>query len=198
MTHEAFKALEDELRSEDEQEMETAREKGRIDLDSYGTPVYQDPFSPYAPAGSAASHSQMHEQALSSVDFGMSSATLPLVGHEAHMAMGTPTPFEDDDTKSYFGGRHDDAASTLYAPSAYMFSNEKGGMANEKVYQAPETKAVDTSETVETVRQTTSRRLWVILTWMMTWWIPGFVISQVGRMKRKDVQMAWREKLTIK
>ncbi|KAH0536055.1 hypothetical protein FGG08_007036 [Glutinoglossum americanum] len=43
----------------------------------------------------------------------------------------------------------------------------------------------------------TSRRLWVILTWTLTFWIPSPILSYIGRMKRPDVRMAWREKVTI-
>lgn len=41
------------------------------------------------------------------------------------------------------------------------------------------------------------RRWWVGFVWVFTWWIPGCFLSRLGRMKRPDVQMAWREKLTI-
>jgi chitin synthase len=41
------------------------------------------------------------------------------------------------------------------------------------------------------------RKMWLILVWGLTWPIPGFLLSWVGRMKRKDVQLAWREKVTI-
>ena len=44
---------------------------------------------------------------------------------------------------------------------------------------------------------TTTRKVWVFVVWFLTWPIPSFVLRYVGRMKRKDVQMAWREKVTI-
>ncbi|KAJ9049494.1 hypothetical protein DSO57_1023843 [Entomophthora muscae] len=46
-------------------------------------------------------------------------------------------------------------------------------------------------------RVTKARQAWVRLTWMMTWWIPDWCIIRCGRMTRPDVQMAWREKVTI-
>ena len=46
-------------------------------------------------------------------------------------------------------------------------------------------------------RTSSARKAWVIVVWLLTWWIPGFVLRYIGRMKRKDVQMAWREKVTI-
>ena len=42
-----------------------------------------------------------------------------------------------------------------------------------------------------------SRRLWVALVWALTFWIPSFVLRYVGRMKRPDVRMAWREKVVL-
>ena len=42
-----------------------------------------------------------------------------------------------------------------------------------------------------------SRRVWVGFVWALTFWIPSFVLRYVGRMKRPDVRMAWREKLVL-
>jgi chitin synthase len=53
------------------------------------------------------------------------------------------------------------------------------------------------AKNVEVVRTTTIRKFWVFVVWFLTWPIPGFLLRYVGRMKRKDVQMAWREKVTI-
>ena len=44
---------------------------------------------------------------------------------------------------------------------------------------------------------TFSRRVWVGLVWALTFWIPSFALRYIGRMKRPDVRMAWREKLTL-
>ena len=119
----------------------------------------------------------------------------------------TPNPYDDDyDRKSFLnegdrydgdlGGTHhfDDDQSIApsgYAPSRPMFdplgTTEK------------DTRGVaGAAEVVEEVGQTTARRNWVILTWLATWWIPSFCLSWCGGMKRKDVRMAWREKLLIK
>ncbi|KAH8678602.1 putative chitin synthase 8 [Tricladium varicosporioides] len=50
---------------------------------------------------------------------------------------------------------------------------------------------------VEEVKTSTSRKRWVAVVWMLTFLIPDFVVRLVGRMPRKDVRMAWREKLAI-
>ncbi|KAI8919488.1 chitin synthase 6 [Powellomyces hirtus] len=44
---------------------------------------------------------------------------------------------------------------------------------------------------------TAARRGWVCFTWFTTWWIPSFCLSKIGRMKTKDIQMAWREKVAL-
>ncbi|KAL9934758.1 hypothetical protein V8E36_006533 [Tilletia maclaganii] len=52
-------------------------------------------------------------------------------------------------------------------------------------------------DAVEEVKTTAIRRWWVRLCWLMTWWIPSFMLSKLGGMKRPDVRQAWREKVTI-
>lgn len=41
------------------------------------------------------------------------------------------------------------------------------------------------------------RKFWVGLTWALTFWIPSFMLRYIGRMKRPDVRMAWREKFVL-
>ncbi|KAI0337964.1 glycosyltransferase family 2 protein [Trametopsis cervina] len=50
---------------------------------------------------------------------------------------------------------------------------------------------------VEEVPTSRTRRIWLWIVWATTWWIPSFLLSSVGRMKRPDVRLAWREKFTI-
>ncbi|KAH8681031.1 class VII chitin synthase [Xylariales sp. PMI_506] len=50
---------------------------------------------------------------------------------------------------------------------------------------------------VETQDATFSRRVWVIFVWALTFWIPSFMLHYIGRMKRPDVRMAWREKFVL-
>ncbi|KAJ2778521.1 hypothetical protein H4R18_004547 [Coemansia javaensis] len=52
-------------------------------------------------------------------------------------------------------------------------------------------------EHVEDLETTRRRRLWVALTWALTWWVPTPLLTWCGRMKRPDVRMAWREKVAI-
>lgn len=109
----------------------------------------------------------------------------------------TPSPgayiYGGDKKSGYFGGA-DDSRSEAGASAlgqGDMFRNldtreqmaEKG---NEK-----------TMVEVEEVRTSASRKKWLAIVYLMTWLIPDFLIQWVGRMKRKDVRMAWREKVAI-
>lgn len=44
---------------------------------------------------------------------------------------------------------------------------------------------------------TAGRRAWVVLVWVLTFWVPSPLMKWIGRMKRHDVRMAWREKLAL-
>lgn len=50
---------------------------------------------------------------------------------------------------------------------------------------------------IEKKKITMTRRLWAGFVWAMTFWIPSFVLRYIGRMKRPDVRMAWREKVVL-
>ncbi|ROW14539.1 hypothetical protein VPNG_03193 [Cytospora leucostoma] len=52
-------------------------------------------------------------------------------------------------------------------------------------------------KTVQEEPVSKGRRAWVALVWALTFWIPSFLLSFIGRMKRPDVRMAWREKFVI-
>ncbi|CAG8567817.1 4403_t:CDS:2, partial [Scutellospora calospora] len=58
-------------------------------------------------------------------------------------------------------------------------------------------KEVEKNEEIEEITITKTRRIWVIFVWLVTWWIPSFLLRWIGKMKRPDVQMAWREKVTL-
>ncbi|KAH8550239.1 chitin synthase [Umbelopsis sp. PMI_123] len=48
-----------------------------------------------------------------------------------------------------------------------------------------------------TIKLSRSRKLWLMITWAVTWWIPTVFLDWIGRMKRPDIRMAWREKFTL-
>ncbi|KAK6600053.1 chitin synthase [Botrytis cinerea] len=117
-----------------------------------------------------------------------------LVGPGAGLLAPSPGAFVYGDKKSGYFGSQDDARSDAGASAlgqGDMFRNldtkeqlaEKG---NEK-----------TMVEVEEVKVSASRKRWVAMVYLMTWFVPDFLIRLIGRMPRKDVRVAWREKLAI-
>lgn len=50
---------------------------------------------------------------------------------------------------------------------------------------------------IQSTKTSASRQAWVSLVWALTFWIPSVLLRYVGRMKRPDVRMAWREKVVL-
>ncbi|KAL7774021.1 hypothetical protein CFE70_003990 [Pyrenophora teres f. teres 0-1] len=106
----------------------------------------------------------------------------------------SPNAYYDDKTGNYFGARDVDARSE--APSGITNGDMFHGLEQPKAID--DEKAADAKlEEVETIPVSSSRKRWVFVVYMMTWLIPDLAIKYIGRIKRKDVRMAWREKLAI-
>ncbi|PHZ09332.1 uncharacterized protein RHIMIDRAFT_315575 [Rhizopus microsporus ATCC 52813] len=56
---------------------------------------------------------------------------------------------------------------------------------------------VQPEEQIEEVTITNIRIWWTRFVYFSTWWIPSSALKYIGRMPREDVQMAWREKVTL-
>lgn len=50
---------------------------------------------------------------------------------------------------------------------------------------------------VEEYKDSPSRKRWLFVVYALTWFVPDFLIRLIGRMPRKDIRIAWREKLAI-
>ena len=101
-----------------------------------------------------------------------------------------------DETKKgpYFNGRELDNRSEAGASafnSGDMFRNLE---TREQMAVKGNNKKM---EEVDTVPVSGSRKRWVALVYLLTFFIPDFLVKWIGRMKRKDVRLAWREKLAI-
>ncbi|KAF2430135.1 hypothetical protein EJ08DRAFT_612861 [Tothia fuscella] len=90
------------------------------------------------------------------------------------------------------------------APSAMQKAQRPGdyGLGNKgDNYKGDITYDMDESMTdgKHLVEQTISkkRKIWIFVVWALTWWIPSPLLKYVGRMKRPDVRMAWREKVVL-
>lgn len=126
---------------------------------------------------------------------GLGDSRVNLLASQQHM----PSPgafIYGDETKqpAYFGGREVDGRSDAGASafnSGDMFRNL------ETREQMAENGNKKKMEEVDVVPLSGSRKRWLSLIYLLTWWIPDFLIKWVGRMKRKDIRMAWREKFAI-
>lgn len=110
--------------------------------------------------------------------------------------LGTPGSgnYYDDKAAGYFGSRDMDARSEAGA-SAFregdMFRNlETRSQMAEKGNEVKE-------QEVEVIPVSGSRKRWLVFVWALTWWVPDIAIRLIGRMPRKDIRMAWREKFAI-
>ncbi|KAK9473380.1 chitin synthase-domain-containing protein [Dipodascopsis tothii] len=52
-------------------------------------------------------------------------------------------------------------------------------------------------EPVASMKVSPGRRRWMFLVMLLTWWVPEASLSAIGKMKRPDVRLAWREKFAI-
>lgn len=108
----------------------------------------------------------------------------------------SPSPgafYHDDKGGNYFGSRDVDARSE--APSAVtngdMFHELKNQQRLGEKVPEQELKEVDVIET------SGSRKRWLFVVYLLTFYVPDFLIRWIGKMSRKDVRTAWREKFAI-
>lgn len=102
--------------------------------------------------------------------------------------------YYDDKAAGYFGSRDLDAKSEAGA-SAFkegdMFRNlETRSQMAEKGNEVKMTE-------IEEHPTSGARKRWLVMVYFLTWMVPDFLIRVVGRMPRKDIRQAWREKLAI-
>lgn len=88
-----------------------------------------------------------------------------------------------------FGGDSKEDMSRVSAGGGGGPGNGDGGMIVKEAGAA--------GQAVEEVPTSRTRRWWLWIVWGTTWWMPSFMLRIIGRMKRPDVRLAWREKYTI-
>ncbi|KAH9947887.1 glycosyltransferase family 2 protein [Amylocystis lapponica] len=199
----AFRVFEDDLRSKDTEELKRNKlrdAEAEAGLDPRGL---SDPYAPYQTPGAESPYDGGYND-----PFGQSSQALPLVANASPFQRADM--YEDfDERKSlrsedfdgrsaYTSHRDNESLSNFgtesYAPSRNMFQNADKKALVDKEALAGE---IQEGETTEVLKETPLRRRWVILCWILTWWIPTPLLSWIGRMKRPDIQQAWREKLAL-
>ncbi|KAJ6488481.1 glycosyltransferase family 2 protein [Mycena vitilis] len=215
----AFHKFEDQLRARDVEEQKRNRMRD-AEVAEGGGGGYGDPYAPY---GSAERDGGEHWAAGGDPYDNNSSAALPLVAHASPFpradvyggGVGGGLGASDDERGSLHRGPsdYDDAQTELdpretasnfgsesYAPSRNMFggAGAEGGAGTVPLLDRDAlAREIQEGETVEVLKESSARRRWVMLCWMLTWWIPNPCLSYCGRMKRLDVRQAWREKLAL-
>jgi len=202
----AFHRFEDQIRSRDVEEQKRNRirdAEAEAGLDPRGL---SDPYAPYrSPNEDFDAPSPWVGGGFADAQYGSTQA-LPLVANAANPFQRADL-YEDDydenksvdfDARSKFTSQRDDSVSHFgsesYAPSRNMFQNtDKRGLM-EKEALAGE---IQEGETTEILKESSARRRWVALCWILTFWIPTPLLTYVGRMKRMDVRQAWREKFAL-
>ena len=193
LSHAVFRELEDELRARNPDEMQYQLRKAQADEQDAQNHV-TDPYSPRAlmPDESAsawpAPEHAAHGIAPRTSDDDLVAATnaapysAPLQGTPAFSYLGE---YDADEAKGLLDG-------TLAAAEGedLLLDDAKDTGPGEAVPPAGET-------VMERLPISAARRYWVVLTWLLTFWVPSFVLKRFQRLKRSDVRMAWREKLAI-
>lgn len=194
----AFHKFEDHIRASDIDEQK--RNRVREADEAHGS---QDPYAPYRSGEEDGQLSPLpggyHDT------YNASNQALPLVANASPFQRADLYEDEYDDNRSVHsdefdraGSQRDESVSNFgsesYAPSRNMFqNNDKRGLLDKEALAGE----IQEGETTEVLKETSARRRWVALCWLLTWWVPSPCLTYVGRMKRMDVRQAWREKLAL-
>lgn len=200
----AFHKFEDNLRARDVEEQKRNRMRDAEAEAGLNVRGVTDPYGPYPTTPDP----EAGWQAGYGDAFNSSNQALPLVANaspfqradlydddfEENRSMRS----EDFDGRSRLTSQRDDSVSNFgsesYAPSRNMFQGADKKALAEKEPLAGE---IQEGETTEVLKESSARRRWVALCWILTWWVPTPCLTYVGRMKRLDVRQAWREKLAL-
>ncbi|KAI8991487.1 chitin synthase-domain-containing protein [Mycotypha africana] len=125
------------------------------------------------------------------------------------VAVGSPLPsqrFMLNDQASYISETEDsrqyiDNEGSCYGGSeSYVHSlNSNDKKANQfglTPYNQPVIENLEETEE-DQAKMTPARKRWLFFVYFATWWIPSKFLICCGRMKRKDIRVAWREKVTL-
>ncbi|KAI0469455.1 chitin synthase [Xylaria cf. heliscus] len=113
---------------------------------------------------------------------------------ERLVSVGNTPQYNDKARGGYFGSGDIDTRSEAGASAFGAGDMFKNLDTREQMAERGNEKSL---VEVEEYRDSPSRKRWVFTVYLLTWFIPDFLIRWAGRMPRKDVRMAWREKLAI-
>ncbi|KAL9550349.1 hypothetical protein MBANPS3_004777 [Mucor bainieri] len=104
-----------------------------------------------------------------------------------------------DDQRSFLSDDYDDNYHNSYhdTDSQYGGSDFYGRQATPEMKQILTTAVVEEEAPEEEDKVSRTRWHWLNFVWFMTWWIPTPFLVMCGKLKRPDIQIAWREKMTL-
>lgn len=193
LSYKCWKTIEDRLRSVEPPESRVAR--ASEGADGMLRPNFGPRSSTFGTQGDI-SGSRYGE--------GESADDLLLSGGGPRGGNSTPNPFSDRQSRGYsvYGDNLSAPLPYIQASSQQsdVWGSEKDAPAGFN-HQAHKEGVIDShgrinkSTAVEEIPTSRGRRIWVFIVWLCTWWIPSVCLTHLGRMKRPDVRMAWREKV---
>ncbi|ANB11793.1 chitin synthase CHS3 [Sugiyamaella lignohabitans] len=78
-----------------------------------------------------------------------------------------------------------------------LFKYNDGRSINNQAYIRTKEMGESEQDQTDQYAVTGARKRWMFLVWLWTWWIPDWFIKILGRIPRKDIRTAWREKFAI-
>ncbi|BGP29363.1 hypothetical protein JCM10296v2_001102 [Rhodotorula toruloides] len=114
-------------------------------------------------------------------------------GAGQHAQMASEIWGNDKQTPAGFGAH----GGPLYGVHTAAVGGGGGGKGGEGVLDREGNPQEGEGKAIEEVPTSRGRRVWVAIVWMLTFWVPTPCLTYLGRMKRPDVRMAWREKLAL-
>jgi chitin synthase len=126
--------------------------------------------------------------------------------NQTAMAAGLPPPhmagsLYTDDQRSFIS--EDDYYNNRNQPhygetESHYGSDIYGNQVTAELKQMlPTNDVVEEEAPQEEEKMSRGRRHWLNFVWFMTWWVPTKFLIMCGKMKRPDIQIAWREKFTL-
>ncbi|KAI8384891.1 chitin synthase-domain-containing protein [Radiomyces spectabilis] len=213
----AWRHLEDGLRTVEKEEQRKLKEEKRVEGN----------MASLAPAGMAMGMGmgmtrEQSADALSSVSFESGAGLLPTAQSEHSMgdrrnmaaasaaAAGLPLPqtmahgggsVYSDDQRSFMSDDdyyqdppyHSYQDNDSHYGSEAFTASQSGTMEMKKMLPGN----VEVEEPPEEEPLSATRKHWLRFVWVMTWWIPSKFLLMCGKMKRPDIQLAWREKVAL-
>ncbi|KAI8328909.1 chitin synthase-domain-containing protein [Chlamydoabsidia padenii] len=137
------------------------------------------------------------ELTMAQADTAPDSATMARRGSHGTDRWSHSNPFAEDCHSVWSSDDH-----TAHDKSEWGEDDDSKGFAdafgpNLDMSQMVEDYQVHNEELIEEVPISSTRQWWSRFVWFATWCIPSFTLRWFGKMHRQDVQMAWREKVTL-